>query len=268
MALDGVDGILAGMQYPREFIKAATPTLVAGRPHSLFYLAGMPGAATAPSPGVAGAALTSYAGQIPFSNPSGGGVTRLVRLQGQVGVACTLVLADRLWHNSGLDVTNTGAQAVNSVAWPARDATGSSDGVEVQVALEVSTATGAGTPSFTMGYTNSAGATSRTGTGILTGVASSAIGAFYPIGLQAGDSGVRSIQSFQFSASWTSGAVHLVAYRVLARLHLPLAQTPGAVDALTGGFARMYDNTVPFLFIIPATTTASVVIGHVIWSQG
>jgi arylsulfatase A-like enzyme len=33
------------MQYPREVIKAATPTLVAGRPHSLFYLAGMPGAA-------------------------------------------------------------------------------------------------------------------------------------------------------------------------------------------------------------------------------
>ncbi len=51
MAITTLDGLLAGMQYPREFIKAVTPTLVVGRPHSLFYLAGVPGAAAAPTPG-------------------------------------------------------------------------------------------------------------------------------------------------------------------------------------------------------------------------
>jgi hypothetical protein len=55
MAIDSLDKVVAGAQTPREFWKVATPTLTGGRPHSLFYLAGIPGAATAPSPGLAGA---------------------------------------------------------------------------------------------------------------------------------------------------------------------------------------------------------------------
>jgi len=184
MAITTLDGVIAGMQPPVPFAKALTPTLVAGRPHSLFYLAGFPGAATAPSPGMGGAALTSYAGQLPFSNPASGN-SYLARLQGQTSTGGTLILADRLWHNSGLSMTSTSAQTINSVAFPARDADGSTDGNRVQIALEVTTATGSGTPTLTMGYTNSGGTSSKTGTGILTGVASSAIGAFYPMGLAA-----------------------------------------------------------------------------------
>jgi hypothetical protein len=69
MAITTIDGALAGMQYPREFIKAVTGALIAGRPHSLLYLAGMPGAGVAPTPGLKGAALTTYGGQLPFVNP-------------------------------------------------------------------------------------------------------------------------------------------------------------------------------------------------------
>ena len=70
------------------------------------------------------------------------------------------------------------------------------------------------------------------------------------------------------SATMTSGSVSLVAYRVLARLELTVANVPNAIDALTSGFPRIYDNTVPFLIFIPSTTTASNIIGHVIWTQG
>ena len=45
MAITTLDGALAGMKPPQTFAKAPTGTLVAGRPVSLFYLAGMPGAA-------------------------------------------------------------------------------------------------------------------------------------------------------------------------------------------------------------------------------
>lgn len=267
MAITTLDGVLAGMKPPVSFAKAATPTLVAGRPHSLFYLAGMPGAAVAPTPGLAGAALTSYAGQLPFSNPPSGN-SYLARLQAQATIAGTLILADRLWHNSGLSLTSTTAQTINSVAWPARDANGASNGEQVMIGLEVTTATGSGTPTFTMSYTNQDGVAGKTGTGILTGVATSAIGAFYPMGLAAGDRGVLSVQTFTLSATWTSGAASLVAYRELARLELTTANVPGAIDAITSGFPRLFDNTVPFLIFVPSTTTASNISGQMVITEG
>ncbi|MCI1193761.1 hypothetical protein MOJ79_18165 [Calidifontimicrobium sp. SYSU G02091] len=267
MAITTLDGALAGMLPPVTFAKAATPSLVAGRPHSLFYLSGMPGAAVAPTPGLSGAALTSYAGQLPFRNPPSGN-SYLARLQAQATIAGTLILADRLWHNSGLSLTATTAQTINSVAWPARDALGTSNGEQVMIGLEVSTATGAGTPTFTMSYTNQDGVAGKTGTGILTGVATSAIGAFYPIGLAAGDRGVRSIQTFTLSATWTSGAASLVAYRELARLELTAANVPSAIDALTSGFPRLFNDTVPFLIFVPSTTTASNISGQMVITQG
>lgn len=268
MPITTLDGVLAGARPPITFMKAVTPTLVAGRPQSLFYLAGMPGAAVAPTPGLAGAALTSYAGQLPFSNPVSGQHSYLARLQGQATIAGTLILADRLWHNSGLDLTLTTAQTINSLAWPARDANGTSNGEQVLIGLEVTTATGSGTPTLTMTYTNQAGTTGRTATNVVATAATSPIGAFYPMGLQAGDTGVRSVQSFTLSATWTSGAASLVAYRELARLELTASNIPAAIDAVTSGFPRLFDNTVPFLIFVPAGTTGSNIAGQLVITQG
>lgn len=267
MAITTLDGALAGMQYPRTFAKAVTGTMVAGRPHSTFYLAGHPGAAVAPTPGIAGAALTSYSGQLPFTNPVSGN-TYLARFQGQATIAGTLVLADRLWHNSALVVTTTGAQTVNSVAWPARDVDGSTNGNGVRIGLEVSTATGAGAATPSISYTNQAGTAGKTGSMEVAYAASSIAGTFYPFTLAAGDTGVRSIQTYTGGVSMTSGTIHLVAYRELARLELTAGNVPSAIDALTSGFPRLFDNTVPFIFFIPSTTTTSNISGHVIWTQG
>lgn len=267
MAITTLDGAIAGMQYPREFVKAVTGTMVAGRPHSTFYLAGCPGAAVAPTPGLGGTALTTYAGQIPFTNPVSGN-TYLARMAGQATIAGQLLLVDRLWHNSGITITSTSAQTINSVAWPARSADGTVNGEGVLIGVEVSGATGAGTPTLTISYTNQAGASGKTATNIVATVASSIAGTFYPIGLAAGDTGVRSIQTFTLSATWTSGTIHLVAYRILARLELTIANTPNAIDALTSGFPRLFDNSVPFVIFIPSTTTTSNITGNVVWTQG
>lgn len=266
MAITTVDQLLAGMRPGHAFMKAVTPTLVAGRPHSLFYLAGLPGAGAEPTPGLSGEALTAFPGQLPFGNPASGSAY-LARFQAQATIAGTLLLCDRLWHNSGITITSNSPQTINSVTFPARDDNGSTNGDGVLCGVEVRTATGAGTPTLSIGYTNSDNTDSRTASGVLTGVASSAIGAFYPIGLQAGDKGIRSIQTYTQSATWTSGAIHLVAYRVLARLDIPASLT-NALDALTGGMPKAYDNTVPFLIFIPSTTTASVISGNVVWSHG
>jgi hypothetical protein len=267
MAITTLDGALAGMQFPRNFIKAVTGTLVAGRPHSTFYLAGQPGAAVAPTPGLAGAALTTYSGQIPFSNPVSGN-TYLGRFAGQATQAGRLLLLDRLWHNSGITITSTSAQTINSVAWPARDVAGTTNGDGVYIGVEVSTATGSGTPTLTINYTNQSGTAGKTATNVISTVASSIAGTFYPIGLAAGDTGVRSVQTFTLSATWTSGTIHLVAYRMLASLELTGANIPNAVDALTSGFPRLYDNTVPFIVFVPNTTTTSNISAQIVWTQG
>jgi len=86
MAITSLDQVIAGMQPPEDFLKVGATMEAAGVHYSPFYVAGRPGAAVAPTPGINGAALTSYAGQVPFRNPVSGNSylarfsVRLVRL--------------------------------------------------------------------------------------------------------------------------------------------------------------------------------------------
>lgn len=266
MAISTLDGIIAGYRSPVRFGKAATPTLVAGRPHSLFYLAGNPGAAAAPTPGLSGAALTSYAGQLRFDNPAASAY--LAKLYGQATIAGTLLLCDRLWHNSGITITQTSAHTINSVAFPARDIAGTIDGDGVLIGVEVSAATGAGTPTLTIGYTNTADQASRTAANIQPTAATSAIGVFHELGLQVGDTGVKSVQTFTLSATWTSGTIHLVAYRVIAELALVGPLITSALDVFGTGMPQMFSNSVPFLIFVPQTTTATQITGGLQYTHG
>lgn len=126
---------------------------------------------------------------------------------------------------------------------------------------------GAGTPTWTMGYTNQAG---TSGQSIVTAAvpATMAVGSFIPVPLAAGDTGVRSIQTWTQSATMTSGVYHLVAYRILARVPLVVPNVDAAVDSLTGGFVQLFNNTVPFLLWLPASATAPTLTGTLIVTQG
>lgn len=276
MAITTLDGALAGMRPPFFFAKAVTATLVAGRPASLWSLAGAPGAGSFDTT-LNGVVLSSTsaipAGAIPHTDPATGN-SYLGRFTAGATQAGRVLLLDRLWHNGGFTITSTSAQAITSPTWPSRcptsgtDDTPSTNGYGVLLAVEVSAATGAGTPTITVSYTNSAGTGGRTGTNIIATVATSAIGATYFIGLQAGDAGVRSVQSLTLSATWTSGTINLVAYRILADLELSGAFVPNALDSLTSGFPRLYNGVVPWLVFIPNTTTATNVSGTYVETQG
>lgn len=265
MAITTRDGIIAGVKVPEDILKVGAAT-VAGRFYSPFYVAGRPGAAAANVAGTSGLALTSYAGQIPFSNPVSGN-TYLARFSATVNVAGTLVLCDRLWHNSGLSATSNTLQSFTSAAWPARDMDGSTDGRGVMIGFEVSTVMGAGTPTFKLDYTNSAGTESRTIT-TAAQATTMAVGSFIPIELAAGDVGVRQIVGWTLSATMTSGAYHLVAYRPIASVDIMTANVGSAVNYLTSGFPRLYDNTVPFFLWLPTTTTAPLIRAQIVYTQG
>jgi hypothetical protein len=260
MALATFDDVIAGGLAPSYLRKALTGTLVAGREYTPIYANGIPGAATANATGLSGAALTSYAGLFPFTNPGGGDLSYIARLTGYNSAQNgQWLLMDRLWHNSGITITSTGSQTITSAAWPARDNNGATDGVGVIVALEVSANVGAGTPTLTLGYTNSAGTAGRTATSILATAASPLAGSMYFFALQAGDVGVRSIQTYQQSATWTSGTVHLVAFRPLASIDVGTAG--GSAGPLECGMPRLYDNTCIQPIFLPSTTTTGLLSG-------
>lgn len=275
MAITTLDGVFAGLRPPVRFSKAVTATLVAGRPASLWPLGGTPGAGSQDAT-LNGAVLSSSTtipnGAIAHYDPASGN-SYFAYLDAIATQAGQLLVLDRLWSNGGYTITSTAAQNSTTPTWPSRCPTSGTDdtpattGLGVMLAVEVSAATGAGTPTITISYTNQAGTAGKTATNIQATVASSAIGATYFIGLAAGDTGVRSVQSLTLSATWTSGTINLVAYRVLGSLPV-LALIPASTDSLTGLGTRIYNGTVPWLVFIPNTTTATIVSGTYTETQG
>ena len=274
MAITTLDGLIGAFQLPYTIYKHGTAMEVAATPHSFFYSAGMPGAGSVPSPGINGEALTSVTGQIPYDNPSGGELGYLARLALTInGGASQIWLCDRLWQNSGIAPATTTTQAITSAALPARDRNGSTNGEDIMFALEVSTATtnaGAIT-NTTMSYVNSTN-TGGTRTATIPSFPATAVaGTFIPFALQSGDKGIRSISEITLGTSYApSGtpAIHLVGYRVLARILVPITGAGRDIDAISGGLIRLYDNTCPFLVALAPGTTAAVIHGQITYAHG
>ena len=271
MSITTLDGIIAGARPPVYFAKNVTGTMVAGRPQSLWFIGGNPSAGAAYPTTLAGTTLSSSAalvqGQLYRVDPVSGN-SYLSRFAANANIAGTLVLADRLWHNGGFTITATTAQTVTSATLPARDINGSTAGAGVLAACEISVAAGAAAPTITMVYTNSDGTGSRTATNSFATANSPSIGAMFPIGLQAGDVGVRQINTITLSASWLSGTMNMVLYRPIAFLPISAAFVPAAVDALTSGFPQLFNGTVPYMYFIPSTTTSSSITGQMVITQG
>lgn len=123
-------------------------------------------------------------------------------------------------------VTTTGAQNfTGAAAWPRY-----ADGNGVRAFLTPSVVMGAGTPTVRLGYTNPASvsgrltpaapslplinATAPVGSVPYSGTGAGKYGPFIP--LEAGDTGIKSVESINFSATMTSGCMNLIICRPLA----------------------------------------------------
>ena len=263
MAITSIDGIVAGVQAPRFFSKGSTPTVLAGRWTSSWSMAGIPGAGAYDTT-LNGVALSSTSaninGQIPHSDP-GSGSAYLHRCQLFVNNQSQYLLCDRLWHNGGINPVLITSQSITSPTWPARDQTGNTNGLGVFLALEISAQMGGTAPTVTIGYTNSDGTSGRTGTNIWTVITDVQPPYVFPISVQGGDKGVRSVQSLTLSVSWLSGTCNLVAYRVLAAFNTPAASSLSTVNALTGGLPILYNGVVPYFMSQGVTTIGTVIAG-------
>lgn len=268
MAITTLDGIIAGMRVPESLLKLATVVEAVGVPASLWYAAGRPGAAVANSAGVNGRAVdpSLVSGEIPRGNP-GSGNAYLARLAAISNFPGVLILIDRLWENSGLSVTSSSAQAITPATLPARDRDGTTDGHDVLAAIEWSATGGAGTPTVTLTYTDEAGNASNSATFLAT--TTPAAGTFEIFNLAAGDNGIRSPTSFIQSATRVSGTQHLVLFRIISQVGVSAAGVAVAVDAITSGMPRIYNDSVLQLVWIPASSTANQqIMGQYVETQG
>ena len=250
---------------PSAFLKVGTSAEAAGVWYCHAKDSGMPGAWSPGAPGLAGRATdgttAADAGCLPYRNAaSGANYLTSYRVSSTTGHAHWLF--DVLWVNTALVVTTLTAQTVNSVTFAARDLAGSSNGDGVWVGILVTTATtnvGA-IASTIMTYTNQSGTGSRTAT-LASFPATAVAGTVAWFQLQAGDTGVRSIQSVTLSTSYGGGAISLIAAVPVAMAPAVVANVGsvgGAINPdLEPSGVRLYDGACLIPFYVASATTAT-----------
>lgn len=261
---DGIAGI------PSAYYKVGTASEAAGRWYCHSKDTGNPGAWAVGAPGITGrvtdGTAAADAGCLRYLNASTG-VNYLKNHICTSTVAHNHWLFDVCWVNTGITVTTTGAQAVNSIAFPARDLSGSTNGDGFWVGILVVTATtnaGAIT-NTTMSYTNQAGTAGRTAT-ISSFPATAVAGTTVWFELQAGDTGVRSIQSITLGTSYGGGAISLIVARPISVAGVAAANLPsyGSIMTVDSTGVTLYDGTCLLPFYVSSATTATTTSGMVI----
>ena len=276
-----------GQFYRADWQKStfATTAHTAGLWYSLFRGGGNPAADTILGTGtnLAFQALTdatTNATGIKHGGDVGGGTGYKVLLNAAAQTAaattapCVLMLVDLLGFYPITTVTTTTAQTLNNTVTLPRY----TDGAGVQAFLTPSTVMGAATPNLSIGYTNSAGTASRaTPTTLPIGNSAAAVtsivysgtgagkfGPFMP--LQAGDAGVRSVQTVTIATSYVSGVLNLVLCKPLLTLPITTLGVTAERD-LVNQFASMpkvHDGAcLAWLMLAGAATpVASPLSGH------
>lgn len=265
MAISNMDQLVAALAGAQRFPfrKASVTTEGAGTFHSLFRVAGLPGAGALPATGNGEIPTNTFAGALPFTNPTGGNKSYLGRFSAAGSVVSSLMLYDRLWQNSGLSGNTT---ALQSFTMPAL--TRYSTGLGNEIWGVVHTAMGATASTFTVTYTNELGTPGRTATYVMPANALT-VGQMVPFSLQAGDQGVRSIESLQLSvATGIAGDFGLLIAKRLTQLEMNIANVAARMDAFSVGMSEILDNACLAFMILCSSTTSGDISGEVTIIQG
>ena len=250
----------------RVIFKVGTAPEAAGQYYCFAKDSGAPGAWSPGTPGINGrntdGTTAADLGCITVGNPTSGAwyIRDFNIAASQVG---QFILADVLWVNTGLGVTTTTAQAITQPTLPLRDNSGTSNGHGIGAGILVTTATtnAAVISNITLQYTNSNGVAGRTGT-ISSFPATAVIGTFVPFQLQAGDVGVRSIQSITLGTTLTAGAISLIAFNFLGTSPVTIANV-GSIAFEKQLDLRIQNGHCLLPFWLASNTTATNLTGTV-----
>lgn len=231
--------------------------------HSLWKAAGTPGAGNTPPTGAGEAPTDATDGAFPLTNPAGGNTLYATNFDGALGAAGALILYDRLVHTSGLSGTSVASQTVNSTALSRY-----TDGVGVEAWVEFYSAIGATGRTLTVTYTNQAGTGSRTGTYTHPANAES-VGQMVPIVLQAGDTGVRSVESVQWDGSTgTAGDFGITLIKRIIEVNVAVAAVFAWKDAINGGMPEVKSDACLALMVGCSTTSTGLCYGMLVMAEG
>lgn len=191
------------------------------------------------------------------------------RLNTSVNGSGGLILIDLLNVSGGLNGTLTTAQTTNL---PTAALTRYTSGEGVMAGIVIYTAIGSTATTVTISYTNQAGTPGRTSTATAIGATNfREAGILIPIPLQAGDTGVRSIESLTLAASTaTVGNFGVCLFKPLAMISLESATGAMPLDNIsTGCIIGAYPEINPnaCLSIIPFTSVFSSMTGALILNE-
>lgn len=266
MAIDTMDKLVAALPgQHRHLFKASQSARAAGTWHSLWRAAGSPGAGAVPPTGNGEVPTRLTTGAITLINPASGSKLHLARFTAAGATAGTVILYDRLWHNSGFNANITTAQ---TIATPPTITRPNALGVDIELWGEVFTATGATASTFTASYTNQDGVAGRSAT-YTKPAAAQVVGEMFPFALQAGDTGVRTVTQVQLSAGTGSvGDFGLVLLRRLAEIPMALVNVLSDRDAFALGMPEVFTDACLALQVLCTTTNTGNIIAAVEFIEG
>lgn len=250
------------------FSKVGATVEGAGIISCMYAAGGNPGAWVPGTPGLSGrttdGTTSTDAGCLPVKNAVSG-ANYLTGFTSSMTVTGSPMLIDILWVNSGIGVTTTTSQTINSVKFPARDAEGTDKGENVMVGILVTSATSnAGAIlNTTLSYTDQDGNAGNTAT-LASFPATAVAGTLVPFQLASRTSGVRSIESITLGTTYGGGAISLVAYTIVG-LNSNLVANAGGVQMtnIQSSNVRLFDGVCLIPCYIPTTTTATTYTGFI-----
>jgi hypothetical protein len=277
-----------GQFYRADWNKNFLPTTaaVAGEWHCLARGAGLPGLGTiyntgtnlafqATSDNTAGAEGIQHGGNV---SPATKHIVNASAFTAAATTApCVLMLIDLLGFYRVTTVTTTTAQTTNNTVTIPRYTDGA--GVQAFMWNTNTVAMGAATPNLSIGYTNSDGTAGRAnpttlpigktaaanGLVLYSGTGAGKYGPFMP--LQAGDKGIRSIQTIQNSTSYVSGEYAVGLCRPLLTLPITTLGVAAERDLMNQipSLPRVYDgaNLIWMMYSGANTPVNSAIAGHI-----
>lgn len=286
---DFINAVSVNGQFKRtDWNKNFLPTsaAVAGEWHCLANGAGNPAAATIFNTGTNLAFQAVYdtvvsAGGIQHGGNVSPATKHIINASAYTAAAtvapCILMLVDLLGFYRVTTTTVITAQTLNNTVTLPRYTSG--DGVQAFIFANNAVALGAGTPSFTLNYTNSASTSGRVtptvlpigktaaanGLIVYSGNGAGKFGPFIP--QQGGDRGIQSIQSITQSATYTSGEYSIGMCKPLLTLPITTQGVACERDLMNQipSLPRVYDgaNLVWLMYSGAATPINSSIAGHI-----
>ena len=269
MAITTMDQIAAGLATAPviDLFAPSATNVAAGFVNLQRAVVTSTGQMAVPAAASAGGTLHS-AGQAGFGNlpdPVGGASRYLAQSAFTFATAGSLWFYDRVWSCSGFSGIVATAQAVTSFPVLTRP---DANGTGLEIWIECYTATGATAANITVQYTNSDSVAGRS-TVSTAHITSMPANRMYRVPLQAGDTGVKSIQSVTLSGTTgTAGSFGVTLMRKIAVTGSAVTNIPVMNDFAALGLPLVQNGTALNAIHQGTTTSSGIILGVLTFIDG